>query len=60
MTDWSDVKYLSLISILHEISELTLNTITGNMLGDRSLSLSRSSKGKAKYSMTMSVYYLND
>jgi hypothetical protein len=29
------------------------------MLGDGSLSLSKSKKGKAKYSMTMDVYSLN-
>jgi hypothetical protein len=29
------------------------------MLGDGSLSLSRSNKGKAKYSMTMDVYSLD-
>ena len=59
LTDWSEVKHLSLVPIIHSIPELTLNTITGNMLGDGSLSLSKSNKGKAKYSMTMDVYSLN-
>ena len=59
LTDWSDIKYLSLVPIIHSIPELTLNTITGNMLGDGSLSLSKLNKGKAKYSMTMDIYSLN-
>lgn len=59
MTDWSDGKLFSVVPLIHSIPESTLNTITGNMLGDGSLSLSRSKKGKAKYSMTMDVYSLN-
>jgi formate hydrogenlyase subunit 3/multisubunit Na+/H+ antiporter MnhD subunit len=41
LTDWSDVKCLSLVSIIHSIPKFTLNIITGNMLGDGSLSLSK-------------------
>lgn len=59
LSDWSDDKLVSLIPIIHSIPKLTLNSITGNMLGDGNLSLSRTSKGKAKYSMTMDVYSLN-
>jgi hypothetical protein len=55
LTYWSDVKYLFLVPIIHSIPELTLQTITGNMLGDGSFSLSKRNKGQAKYSMTMDV-----
>ena len=36
-----------------------LNILTGNMLGDGSISLSKMSRGDGKYSMTMDVYSLN-
>jgi hypothetical protein len=36
-----------------------LHTITGNILGDGSISLSKINKGEGKYSMTMDVYSLN-
>ena len=59
MIDWSDVKYLSIVPIIHSIPEPILYIITGNMLGDGSLSLSKTSKGGAKYSMIIDVYSLN-
>jgi hypothetical protein len=54
-----DIKYLSILPILNSIPNLTLHTITGNMLGDGSISLSKIKKGEGKYSMTMDVYSLN-
>jgi hypothetical protein len=53
-----DIKYLSINSI-NSISNTTLHNITGNMLGDGSISLSKINKGEGKYSMTMDVYSLN-
>ena len=43
----------------NSIPSLTLNTITGNMLGDGSIRLSKKNKGRGKYAMTMDVYSLN-
>jgi LAGLIDADG DNA endonuclease family protein len=54
-----DIKYLSILPI-NSISNTTLHTITGNMLGDGSISLSKINKGEGKYSMTMVVYSLNN
>lgn len=51
-----DINYLS---IINSISNTTLHTITGNMLGDGSISLSKFNKGEGKYAMTMDVYSLN-
>ena len=45
--------------ILNSIPKNSLYAITGNMLGDGSLSLSRPDKGKGKFSMTMDIYSLN-
>ena len=59
LTDLSDIKYLSILPVIHSIPKSTLNTITGNMLGDGSLSLSKFNRGEGKYSMTMDVYSLN-
>lgn len=54
-----DIKYLSILPILNSMPNLTLQAITGNMLGDGSISLSKNNKGEGKYSMTMDVYSLN-
>jgi len=53
-----DINYLSILPIINSIPNLTLQTITGNMLGDGSISLSKIHKGEGKYSMTMDVYSL--
>ena len=58
LTDWSEVKYLSLIPIIKSIPDLTLNTITGNMLGDGSLSLSKSKKGGKLNTLWLWMYTL--
>ena len=50
---------VSIIPIIKSIPSSTLYAITGNMLGDGSISLSKTNKGKGKYSMTMDVYSLN-
>ena len=52
-----NVNYLSILPIIYSIPKSTLQTITGNMLGDGSISLSKG--GKGKYSMTMDVYSLD-
>jgi hypothetical protein len=54
-----DIKYLSILPIIHSVPASTLHAITGNMLGDGSISLSKVNKGEGKYSMTMDVYSLN-
>ena len=54
-----DIKYLSILPIINSIPNSILHTITGNMLGDGSISLSKFNKGAGKYSMTMDVYSLN-
>jgi hypothetical protein len=54
-----DIKYLSIIPIFNSIPDSMLHTMTGNMLGDGSISLSRFDKGEGKYAMTMDVYSLN-
>src|SRR5229473_1382508 len=54
-----DFKYSSLLPIFSTISTTTLHTITGNMLGDGSISLSKVNKGEGKYAMTMKVNSLN-
>jgi len=54
-----DIKCLSILPIINSIPKLILHTITGNMLGDGSISLSKFNKGEGKYSMTMDVYSLN-
>ena len=46
-------------SILPLVCPRTLQAITGNMLGDGNISLSKKNKGRGKYSMTMDVYSLN-
>ena len=46
-------------SILPLVCPRTLQAITGNMLGDGNISLSKKNKGGGKYSMTMDVYSLN-
>ena len=48
-----------LCPIISYIPSTTLYSITGNMLGDGSISLSKKFKGEGKYSMTMDVYSLN-
>ena len=48
-----------LCPIISYIPSTTLYSITGNMLGDGSISLSKKIKGEGKYSMTMDVYSLN-
>jgi len=48
-----------LLPIFSTISTSTLHTITGNMLGDGSISLSKVNKGEGKYAMTMKVISLN-
>ena len=50
---------VSIIPIIKSIPSSTLYAITGNMLGDGSISHSKTNKGKGKYSMTMDVYSLN-
>jgi hypothetical protein len=52
-----DINCLSILPIISSIPKSTLQTITGNMLGDGSISLSKG--GKGKYSMTMDVYSLD-
>ena len=54
-----ELNYLSVLPIINSIPNLTLHAITGNMLGDGSISLSRPNKGEGKYSMIMDVYSLN-
>ena len=54
-----DLKYSFLLPIFSTVSTSTLHTITGNMLGDGSISLSKVNKGEGKYSMTMKVNSLN-
>lgn len=54
-----DIRCLSILPIINSIPRSTLNSITGNMLGDGSLRLSKLNKGEGKYSMTMDVYSLN-
>jgi hypothetical protein len=54
-----DINYLSILPFINSISNTTLHTITVNMLGDGSISLSKFNKGEGKYSMTMDVYSLN-
>ena len=54
-----DVKYLSILPIIHSTPTPLLKIITGNMLGDGSISLSKINKGNGKYSMTMDAYSLN-
>jgi len=54
-----DFKYSSLLPIFSTVSTTTLHTITGNMLGDGSISLSKVNKGEGKYAMTMKVNSLN-
>jgi hypothetical protein len=58
LTDLSDIKYLSILPIIHSVPKSTLHTITGNMLGDGSLSLSKFNRGEGKYSMIIDVYSL--
>lgn len=48
-----------MLPIFSTVSTTTLHTITGNMLGDGSISLSKLNKGEGKYSMTMKVNSLN-
>jgi len=54
-----DLKYSSLLPIFSTVSTSTLHTITGNMLGDGSVSLSKLNKGEGKYAMTMKTNSLN-
>nr|YP_009710758.1 LAGLIDADG endonuclease type 2 [Amanita thiersii]QFZ98706.1 LAGLIDADG endonuclease type 2 [Amanita thiersii] len=54
-----DINYLSILPFINSIPTSTLHTITGNMLGDGSISLSKKTKGQGKFSMTMDVYSLN-
>lgn len=51
--------YISILPIINSIPSSTLQTITGNMLGDGSISLSKNNRGEGKFSMTMDVYSLN-
>ena len=54
------IQSLSILPILNCITSPTLQTITGNMLGDGSISLSKNNKGKGKYAMDVySLNYLN-
>jgi len=48
-----------LLPIFSIISTSTLNSITGNMLGDGSINLSKVNKGGGKYAMTLKVNSLN-
>ena len=48
-----------MLPIFSTISTSTLHTITGNMLGDRFISLSKVNKGEGKYIMAMKVNSLN-
>jgi hypothetical protein len=54
-----DMTNLSILPIINYIPNPILHAITGNMLGDGSIRLSKNNKGKGKYSMTMDVYSLN-
>jgi hypothetical protein len=51
--------YLSILPIINSIPTPTLQAITGNMLGDGSISLSKKTKGNGIFAMTMDVYSLN-
>lgn len=53
-----DILY-GLCPIISSIPSKTLYSITGNMLGDGNISLSKKTKGEGKYSMTMDTYSLN-
>ena len=57
--DLDHMKYLSVLPIIQSTPVPLLHTITGNMLGDGSLSLSKLNRGNGKYSMTVDVYFLN-
>jgi LAGLIDADG DNA endonuclease family len=54
-----NINNLSILPLISSISNTTLHTITGNMLGDGHISLSKFKRGEGKYSMTMDVYSLN-
>jgi hypothetical protein len=47
------------LPIINTIPKFTLHAITGYMLGDGTISLSRPLKGLGRFSMTMDVYSLN-
>jgi len=51
--------YLSVLPILNSIPKSSLEAITGNMLGDGSISLSKKNRGQGIFAMTMDVYSLN-
>jgi len=55
----NDINYLSILPIINSIPTSTLHTITGNMLGDGSISLSKKNIGQGIYAMTMDVYSLD-
>jgi len=54
-----DIKYLTILPIIKSIPTSVLHTITGNMLGDGSIRLSKTNRGAGLYAMTMDVYSLN-
>ena len=54
-----DIYYLSVFPIINSLPNNTIHKITGNMLGDGSITLSKKYKGEGKYAMTMDVYSLN-
>jgi NADH-ubiquinone oxidoreductase chain 5 len=55
----NSINYLSILPIIKSIPTSTLQAITGNMLGDGSISLSKRNKGQGKFAMTMDVFSLN-
>ena len=54
-----EIRYLSVFPIIQSIPVSVLQTITGNMLGDGHISISKGDKGAGKYSMTMGVHHLD-
>jgi Proton-conducting membrane transporter/LAGLIDADG DNA endonuclease family len=54
-----DINCLYILPFINSIPTSTLQAITGNMLGDGSISLSNKFKGQGKFSMTMVLYSLN-
>lgn len=54
-----NINCLSILPFIKSIPTTTLHAITGNMLGDGSISLSKKTRGQGLFAMTMDVYSLN-
>lgn len=50
---------IPILKSIPNLSDSSLQAITGNMLGDGSISLSKYDRGQGKYAMTMDKYSLN-